>query len=55
MYKEILKKGVKIKIIGDSLASGAGSSMSYLTQDLIFGDEGTKFLEEWHPTVGGGY
>lgn len=49
MYKEMLKQGVKIKIIGDSLASGAGSSMSYLTQDLIFEDEGTKYFRRVAP------
>lgn len=31
MYKDILVKGVKIKIIGDSVAAGAGSSMSFKT------------------------
>lgn len=49
MYKEMLKQGVKIKIIGDSLASGGGSSMSYLTQDLIFEDEGTKYFRRVAP------
>lgn len=32
MYKYILAKGVKIKIIGDSVAAGAGSSMSFKTE-----------------------
>lgn len=49
MYKEMLKQGVKIKIIGDSLASGAGSSMSYPTQDLIFEDEGIKYFRRVAP------
>jgi len=44
MNKDILAKGVKIKIIGDSMAAGAGSSMSYETDDLIFEDDGSKFF-----------
>lgn len=32
MYKDILSRGIKIKIIGDSIAAGAGSSMSYKTE-----------------------
>lgn len=49
MYKKKLEKGVKIKIIGDSLASGAGSSMSFLTQDVIIEDEGTKYFRRVAP------
>lgn len=49
MYKDILAKGIKIKIIGDSIAAGAGSSMSYKTEDLIFEDDGTKFFRRVAP------
>lgn len=49
MYKHILAKGIKIKIIGESTASGAGSSMSYKTEELIFEDEGTKFFRRVAP------
>jgi hypothetical protein len=40
MYKDILSKGIKIKIIGDSIAAGAGSSMSHKTEELIFENKG---------------
>ncbi len=49
MYKDILSKGIKIKIIGDSIAAGAGSSMSYKTEDLIFEENGTKFYRRVAP------
>ena len=49
MYKDILAKGIKIKIIGESTASGAGSSMSHKTEELIFEDEGTKFFRRVAP------
>lgn len=49
MYKDILAKGIKIKIIGDSLAAGAGSSMSYKTEELIFEENGTKFFRRAAP------
>jgi len=49
MYKDILSKGIKIKIIGDSIAAGAGSSMSYKTEDLIFEENGTKFYRRLAP------
>ena len=42
MIKALLKKGIKIKIIGDSFADGAGSSSSYKTEELIFEDMETK-------------
>ena len=44
MDKDILAKGLKIKIIGDSVATGEGSSASYETEELIFEDDGTKFF-----------
>lgn len=50
MYKDILAKGIKIKIIGDSLAAGAGSSMSYRTEELIFEENGTKFFRRVAPS-----
>ena len=46
ILKDILAKGLKIKLIGDSIAAGVGSSISYKTEELIFEDNGTKFLEE---------
>lgn len=49
MNKAILKKGIKIKIIGDSIAAGAGSSMSYKTEELIFEEDGTKFFRRVAP------
>lgn len=49
MYKDILAKGLKIKIIGDSVAAGAGSSMSYKTEELIFEEDGTKFFRRVAP------
>lgn len=49
MNNGILEKGIKIKIIGDSIAAGAGSSMSYITEDLIFEDGGTKFFRRIAP------
>ncbi|MCB2290543.1 SGNH/GDSL hydrolase family protein [Clostridium sp. CS001] len=49
IFKDILAKGIKIKIIGDSVAAGAGSSMSYKTDELIFEDEGTRFFRRMAP------
>ena len=49
IYKDILSKGIKIKIIGDSIAAGAGSSMSYKTEELIFEGDGTKFFKRVAP------
>lgn len=49
MNKDILEKGIKIKIIGDSIAAGAGSSMSYKTEELIFEEDGTKFFRKVAP------
>lgn len=49
MYKEIFKKGINIKIIGDSIAAGAGSSMSYKTEELIFEDDEKKFYKRVAP------
>ena len=49
MNKNILTKGIKIKIIGDSIAAGAGSSMSYKTEELIFEEDGTKFFRRVAP------
>jgi len=49
MYKDILAKGIKIKVIGDSLAAGGGSSMSYRTEELIFEENGTKFFRRVAP------
>jgi lysophospholipase L1-like esterase len=49
MNKDILAKGIKIKIIGDSIAAGAGSSMSYKTEELIFEEDGTKFFRRVAP------
>lgn len=36
MYKEMLKQGVKIKIIGDSLASGGGEFYELFNSRLDF-------------------
>lgn len=49
IYKDILSKGIKIKIIGDSIAAGAGSSMSYKTEELICEGDGTKFFRRVAP------
>lgn len=49
MYKDIFSKGIKIKIIGDSIAAGSGSSMSYKTEELIFEDSGRKFFRRIAP------
>lgn len=49
MYKDILSRGIKIKIIGDSIAAGTGSSMSYKTEELIFEEDGTKFFRRVAP------
>ena len=49
MYKDILKEGIKIKNIGGSLAAGAGSSMSYKTEELIFEEDETKFFRRVAP------
>jgi lysophospholipase L1-like esterase len=49
MYKDKLSKGIKIKIIGDSVAAGAGSSMSCKTEELIFEEDGTKFFRRVAP------
>lgn len=49
MYKTMLLKGVNIKIIGDSLAAGAGSSDSYKTQELIFQEEGKNYYKRVAP------
>lgn len=49
MFKDILEKGSKIKIIGCSVAAGAGSSMSYKTEELIFEEDGKKFFRRVAP------
>jgi lysophospholipase L1-like esterase len=49
MNKDIFVKGVKIKIIGDSIAAGAGSSMSYKTEKLIFEEDGIKYFRRVAP------
>ncbi|MCM0650280.1 SGNH/GDSL hydrolase family protein [Clostridium swellfunianum] len=49
MNKDKLAEGIKIKIIGDSIAAGAGSSMSYRTEDMIFEEDGTKFFRRVAP------
>lgn len=49
MFKDILEKGIKIKIIGCSIAAGAGSSMSYKTEELIFEEDGRKFFRRVAP------
>lgn len=49
MNKGILAKGIKVKIIGDSIAAGEGSSMSYKTKELIFEDDGVKFFRRVAP------
>jgi len=49
MNKHILLKDIKIKIIGDSIAAGTGSSMSHNTEELIFEEEGTKFFRRVAP------
>lgn len=47
--KDIFVKGIKIKIIGDSIAAGVGSSMSYETEELIFEEDRTKFFRRIAP------
>ena len=49
MNKGILSNGIKVKIIGDSMAARADSSMSYMIDDLIFEDDGTKFFRRIAP------
>ncbi len=49
MYKDKLEEGIHIKVIGDSFAAGAGSSMSYETEDLIFENNGIKFFSRVAP------
>lgn len=49
MDKSVFEQGIKIKIIGDSIAAGAGSSMSYKTEELIFEEDGTKFFRRVAP------
>ena len=49
MDQERLENGVKIKIIGDSVAAGAGSSMSYETDELIFEDDGIRYFKRVAP------
>jgi lysophospholipase L1-like esterase len=49
MNKDLLAKGIKIKIIGDSIAAGAGSSISYNTEELIFEENETKFFRRVAP------
>jgi hypothetical protein len=44
MYKDILKEGIKIKVIGDSIAAGGGSSMSYRTNELILERQWNEIL-----------
>lgn len=48
-YKSIFQKGIRIKIIGDSIAAGEGSSMSYNTDELIFEDNGIKYYRRIAP------
>ena len=49
MNKDVLEKGIKIKIIGDSIAAGAGSSKGYKTEELIFEDNEKKFFRRVAP------
>jgi lysophospholipase L1-like esterase len=49
MYKDKLVEGIKIKVVGDSIAAGGGSSMSYRTEELIFEDDGTKYFKKVAP------
>ena len=49
MYKKKLEKGIKIKVIGDSLAAGGGSSLSYRTEELIYEDDGKKYFKKVAP------
>lgn len=49
IYKAIFQKGIRIKIIGDSIAAGEGSSMSYKTDELIFEDNGIKYYRRMAP------
>lgn len=49
MYKVKLEEGIKIKIIGDSIAAGGGSSMSYRTEELILEDDGNKYFRRVAP------
>ena len=38
MHQLIRKENIRIKIIGDSIAAGAGSTKSYKTEQLILED-----------------
>jgi lysophospholipase L1-like esterase len=49
MYKDKLEEGIKINVIGDSIAAGGGSSMSYRTEELILDDDGTKYYKRVAP------
>lgn len=49
VYKSVFQKGIRIKIIGDSIAAGAGSSMSYKTDELIFEEDGIKYCRRIAP------
>ena len=55
VYKEKLEKGIRIKVIGDSLAAGGGSSLSYRTEELIYEDDGKNISKKLHLTAGGDY
>lgn len=48
-YKSAFEKGIRIKIIGDSIAAGTGSSMSYNTDELIFEDNGIRYYKKIAP------
>lgn len=49
MYKEIFTKGIKIKIIGDSIAAGGGSSASSWINEVIFKDGDQVFYKRTAP------
>jgi lysophospholipase L1-like esterase len=49
MVRNIIAENCSVKIIGDSLAAGAGSSMSYKTEEIIFEDDNIKYFKRIAP------
>lgn len=54
MFKDILESGPAIKVIGDSLAAGAGSSGIVETGELIFQDSQGAYYRQVAPNSWGG-
>lgn len=48
-FKSILSNTCNVKIIGDSIAAGVGSSLSYKTKELIFEDNQIKYYKRIAP------